>query len=434
MSQKSSSNHKPIPRSVLIFGAAAHIGGPLARFLRREAPDIRLRLVSSDPDRQEDLGKEFPEAEVVSANYFDPASLEKAVAGMEGIFVITPGTIDERTAMTNLVNAVRKADCVVQILRCVGMQPEANLRRLPESMKQAVWLPSQHPIVKQVLDESDLPVTYLNFGATFMDNLRLMLGPLHHERKLVWHNRLVPWIDPREIAEVAGRLLLSDNHRHIGQFHTLNNGQDLLRFSDVAELMTEVFGEKITHDGSREAFFDCYPMIGDMRHLLWDFFEYERDNEVVWALNDFVERTLGRKPVSVREWLREHKQMLMAPETDPLPPTAKTTSGKTDGPVSVEGVWDCIVKTPVGKQQQELTIFSASGGVLTGEAKDVRSGDVLPLLDGKIDGNVLTWSAAMTKPFKMTLKVQVQVQGSEFTGQAKAGMLGSSAFTGVKRN
>jgi hypothetical protein len=111
---------------------------------------------------------------------------------------------------------------------------------------------------------------------------------------------------------VAGRLFLSDNHRHIGQFHTVNNGHDLMRFSDVAELMSEVFGEKITHDGSKEGFLDAYSQrFGPGCAHLWEFFEYERENEVVWARNDFAERTLGRKPLTVREWLREHAQILL---------------------------------------------------------------------------------------------------------------------------
>jgi len=309
-----SDNHKPIPRSILIFGAAAHIGRPLARFLSRQSQPIRLRLASSQPDRQADLRREFPEAEVVAADYFDLPSMEAAVEGMEGIFVITPGGTDERPAMRNLVAAVRKAGCAVHILRCVGVQPEANLRRIPTALLKApaLGLPVQHPYVKEILDESGLPVTYLNFGATFMDNFFWMKERLVKERKLVWHDRLIPFIDPRDIAEVAGRLLLSDNHRHIGQFHTLNNGHDLMRYSDAAALMSEVFGEPITHDGSQEAFFEAYPHMGPRRQYLWEFFEYERANEVVWARNDFVERTLGRKPVTLRAWLQEHAQQLLA--------------------------------------------------------------------------------------------------------------------------
>lgn len=307
-------NRKPIPRSILIFGAAAHIGRPLAQFLQKEAPYIRLRLVSSQPDRCDALHRDFPQAEVLSANYQDAASLDRAVEGMEGIFVITPGGTDEAIAMTNFVDAVKKADTAVHILRTLGLQPEANPRRIPPELRQppALGLPVQHPIAKRILDESDLPVTYLNFGATFMDNFFWMKEGLQRERKLIWHDRLIPFIDPRDIAEVAGRMFLSDNHRHIGQFHTLNNGHDLMRYSDAAVLMSEVLGEKITHDGSKDSFLAAY---SHLAARLWWFFEYERENEVVWARNDFVERMLGRKPITLKEWLQENARKLLVPET-----------------------------------------------------------------------------------------------------------------------
>lgn len=104
-------NHKPIPRSILIFRAAAYIGRPLAHFLRGQMPSIRLRLATSHPERQADPRRDFPPAEVVSADYFDQASMEAAVEGMNGIFVITANGTEERPAMRNLVTAVRKAGC-----------------------------------------------------------------------------------------------------------------------------------------------------------------------------------------------------------------------------------------------------------------------------------------------------------------------------------
>ena len=303
-------NRKPIPRSILIFGAAAHIGRPLAQFLHQEAPEIQLRLVSSKPDRCEALRWDFPYAEVVNASYFDAASLERAAKGMEGIFVITQGGTDERQAMTNFVSAVKNASAPIQILRTLGFIPEMPPQRIPQSLREppALGLPIQSPLAKSILDDSGLPVTYLNIGATFMDNFFWMKEGLRRERKLIWHDRLIPFIDPRDLAEVAGRLFLTDNHRHIGQFHTLNNGHDLMRYSDAAKLMSEVLGEKITHDGSKESFFAAYPHLAER---LWKFFEYERDNEVIWARNDFVERMLGRKPRTLREWFGEHAQSLL---------------------------------------------------------------------------------------------------------------------------
>ena len=310
MQKSESYNRKPIPQSILVFGAAGRIGGPLAKILASEAPSIRLTLATHSPQKAAMLHQKFPTAEIVIADYFDPASLRIAVEGIEGIFVITSSGIEERPAMTNLIAAIRQSSSVTQVLRQVGLQPEANARRIPDSLRDgAIALPVQHAIAKQLLDESGLPVTYLNCGATFMDNFILfgMNEYLKRERRLIWPERLIPWIDTRDVGEVAARLFLSDNHRHIGQFHTLNNGHDLMRFQEVAQLMSEVWGVPISHDASRESFFAAYPTFGERRKILWDFFQYEQDNEVVWARNDFVERILQRKPKTLREWLIENR-------------------------------------------------------------------------------------------------------------------------------
>ncbi|MGQ4601121.1 NmrA family NAD(P)-binding protein [Nocardia sp. R6R-6] len=308
-------NCKPVPSSVLIFGAGGHIGGPLARFLAREAPTVHLRLASRDSARAATLQAQFPHAEVVQADYTDRASLEAAVRDIEGIFVLTPSGTDEAPAMTGLVEACRSARVNPHVIRLLGMQPEADPGRIPQSLRDhGLGLPIQHPIAKAVLGDSGLPATFLNSGATFIDNFRWMVRALRERRTLVWPDRLIPYIDPSDIAEVAGRLFLSDNQRHIGQFHTMNNGQDILRFGEVAELMSDVWGEPIAYDGSRAGFFAEYAEMGDRRlDYLWEFFQYEQDNEVVWARNDFVERTIGRRPTSVREWLSAHRDDLLGP-------------------------------------------------------------------------------------------------------------------------
>ena len=306
-------NHKKIPSSILIFGAGGHIGGPLASFLTREAPAIRLRLASRDQEKGAALAARFPNAEIVQADYADRASLDRAVQDMGGVFVLTPGSTDETAAMNNLVASINNAGTNPHVIRLLGMQPEYNPHRIPQPLREhGMGLPIQHPIAKRILDDSKLPVTYLNSGATFIDNFSRWMAPALRERRtLIWPERLIPYIDPAEIAEVAGRLFLSDNQRHFGQFHTMNNGHDILRFSEVAELMSEVLGEPIAYEGSKSAFFTEYAWMGhDRLQYLWDFFQYEQDNEVIWARNDFVERTLGRPPLTVREWLIANRSEL----------------------------------------------------------------------------------------------------------------------------
>lgn len=306
-----SSFTKPIPKSILIFGAAAHIGRPLAAYLAREAPTIQLRLATSSASKGDKLRSAFPNAEVVEANYNDAASLSAAVDGIEGVFVITPAGFSEEPAMTNLVAALKKAGSVVHVIRFMGVFPEFSAARVPKELGPGS-LPVEHPIAKRILDASGLPVTYINSGATFMDNFHLQIKPVLAKKTLIWPEHRVPFLDPRDIAEVAGKLFLSDNARHIGAFHTMNNGQDWLNFRDVAGMISEVLGEPVAYDGSYEAFAEFYaPVMGPhVVKKLWNFFKFEEANEETWALNNFVERTLGRKPTSVKEWLLEHREVL----------------------------------------------------------------------------------------------------------------------------
>ncbi|WP_263588004.1 NmrA family NAD(P)-binding protein [Sphingopyxis sp. GC21] len=314
MSGSRNYNRKPIPKSILIFGAADHIGDPLAAFLTRDAPSIRLRLATRNADKAKGLRLKYPAAEVVLADYTDLSTLVKAVEGMEGIFVVTPGGLDERACMTNLIAAVKASGSLIHMLRITGLHPDESLNRVPRAMRlSGDGIEIQHVWARQILDESGLPVTFLNCGATFMDNfIRLGLGDsLRRQRKLIWPEHLVPWIDPRDIAEVAACLFLSDNHRHIGHVHTMNNGHDLMRYHEVAKLMSETWNEPIAYDGSKEAFFATYSHLGPLCQHLWDYMQYEQDNEVVWARNDFVERTIGRKPTTLLEWLVEHRDMVL---------------------------------------------------------------------------------------------------------------------------
>lgn len=303
---------KLIPRSIVVFGASDHIGGPLAEFLMSEAPHIQLRLVTSSETKAEPLRQQFPSAELVVATYTDVATLVPAVADMEGAFVITPPSgLDERACTINLVAAFQSAGTLLHMVRLMGLHPDENPAHFPDSLRLNREDP--HRAGRKVLEKSGLPVTFLNSGATYMDNFfRLGMGATVREtRRLVWPEHIVPWIDPRDLAEVAGRLLLSDNHRHIGQFHTANNGHDLMGYQAAAELMSDVFNEKIAYDGSREAFFAAYSHLGPARNVIWDYMQYEQDNEVVWSLNDFSERMLGRRPRTLRQWLAEHQQRLL---------------------------------------------------------------------------------------------------------------------------
>jgi uncharacterized protein YbjT (DUF2867 family) len=251
-------------------------------------------------------------------NYYDLPSLTKAVAGIEALFVNCPAGTREQEAMTNLVAAIRASGSLIHMIRTVGVFPSTNPRRIPEVLRKAgMGLETQHPIARQVLEDSDLPVTFFNLGATFMDNF-IGRMPMLSAGKLTWANRRVPFIDPREIGEAAARILLSDNAHHIYQFHTLNNNHDNLNMAEAAKTMSDALLMDIEFDGRKESFFSLFDRPVRLGLLpeafpehLWDYFLYEDANDVAWALNDFLERTLGRKPNTFRSWVQEHRHQLL---------------------------------------------------------------------------------------------------------------------------
>ncbi|MFE5699249.1 hypothetical protein CJ179_25815 [Rhodococcus sp. ACS1] len=95
--------------------------------------------------------------------------------------------------------------------------------------------------------------------------------------------------------------------------------------------------------------------------------------------------------------------------------------------MSVEGTWNVVIATPIGKQRVELTFFTEDGelrGIARGDAEEV------PLTDPVLDGNRLTWTQSITKPLRLHLKFDVLVEDDEMTGKSTAGRLPSSKVSG----
>jgi len=95
--------------------------------------------------------------------------------------------------------------------------------------------------------------------------------------------------------------------------------------------------------------------------------------------------------------------------------------------MSVEGNWNLVVATPIGKQEVALKL-STKDGVLHGLAKGAK--EEVELADLKLDGDTLTWAQSITKPMRLNLRFEVTVHGDEMTGISKAGKLPSSKVTG----
>ena len=97
--------------------------------------------------------------------------------------------------------------------------------------------------------------------------------------------------------------------------------------------------------------------------------------------------------------------------------------------MSVSGTYDCVTKTPMGDQKSKFTI-NADGDSFTGQQAGAMGS--MDVVDGKVNGNQLTWKMNMTVPMPMTLECDATIDGDTLTGNVKAGAFGTMPMTGTR--
>lgn len=254
------------PSTFLVFGAAGHIGAPATEWLAKRKPDAELRLVTSRPEKAAALETDHPRADVRIANYLSAEDMSSVFEGIESAFVVTPDFLDETVAMTNVATAIERAGTVSRLIRLIGDPPgvrdESEIEA--EISGYDAGTAVQHLRARKTLgDHPDVPVVFMNICAWFMADFATFLRPPIVERRtlVMPFDRMMNFIDTRDIGRAAAELMLDPSRTEVGQTYHLHNGIDTYPFSQIAELMTEVFGETIDYDGTEEAFLrDLGPM------------------------------------------------------------------------------------------------------------------------------------------------------------------------------
>ncbi len=97
--------------------------------------------------------------------------------------------------------------------------------------------------------------------------------------------------------------------------------------------------------------------------------------------------------------------------------------------MSLTGIWNISISTPIGTQSVVLEL-TENNGVVEGTAKS--DAENTPLINPVLDGNQLTWKQSITRPMRLNLTFDVIIDGDTLTGTSKAGILPTSNVTGTR--
>ncbi len=96
--------------------------------------------------------------------------------------------------------------------------------------------------------------------------------------------------------------------------------------------------------------------------------------------------------------------------------------------MTIDGTWNLTITTPMGPQQGSLEL-KANGGSLEGTMTGPQG--AVPLEDGKVDGNSLSWSV-MAQQMAMKIAFKATVDGDKISGEAELGSFGKATFEGTR--
>jgi len=212
----------------------------LERLLDAEVP---VRVVARDPARLTDRTRDH--AEVVAGSHCDPAIVDRAFAGADAVFWLTPADPRASSALAAYVDFTRPA---AEAFRQYGVERVVGISALGRGTPVA----GEAGLVTASLAMDDLiastGVAYRALAMpSFMDNLLRQL-PGIAQGVLSWPiagDLKVPFCATRDIAAAAARWLLDDSWTGVEEVPVL--GPEDLSFEDLARILTEELGRPVRY-------------------------------------------------------------------------------------------------------------------------------------------------------------------------------------------
>lgn len=277
---------------IVVTGATGTIGRELVPLLAGRGTAVRA--LSRRPWRGEDLsGVEWLEVDLA-----DRDALERTCAGAEGFFLLTGNTDAMVQLQHNAIRAAAEA----------GVAHVVKVSALGASEHSKAVIGLWHHNVERFLRTSGVPWTVLR-PHHFMQNL---LDPAVFDRNtgIVYSSSgegRIPFIDARDIAEVARVVLTESGHE--GQVYTLT-GPQAVSYRHATEVLSGVLDRDLAYvpedvdDAWRRLRAAGQPpwLVGSLLAIA----AYQRAGGPTERVTDTVQRLTGSAARDLEQFARDH--------------------------------------------------------------------------------------------------------------------------------
>ena len=267
---------------ILITGATGTNGREILRGLA--AKDVAARAMVRSPDRAGDLPDGI---ESVAADFDDAASLDRALAGVERAFLLTPSSEHAEARQRRFVDAAARA----------GVRHIVKLSQFAAAAGSPVRFLRYHAAIETAIRASGMAWTFLRPNL-FMQGLLQLAGMIRAKGIMAAPigDARVSVVDVRDIAAAAVAALTESGHA--GRTYTLT-GPEALSHAEMAERLSAASGRAIrfvqaSDDDLRQAVRAGGMPEWQIEGLVEDYAHYARGEASEVA--DGVEQATGHTP------------------------------------------------------------------------------------------------------------------------------------------
>ncbi|MFI6167412.1 SDR family oxidoreductase [Nocardia sp. NPDC051052] len=223
--------------TVAVTGASGQLGRLVVQALLREGAAVVA--IVRDPQKVADLAEQG--AEVRQASYDDAAALDRALAGVDRVLLVSGNEFGARVAQhTNVIRAAERAG--VELLAYTS---------IPQGAENPMILAQEHIGTEAALAASTVPHAILRNGWYWENYLG---GLAHAVESGVLHGAAgegrVAGAARADYADAAAKVLTTDGHA--GQVYELG-GAERLTYADLAQAISTAADKPVRYQDLPEA-------------------------------------------------------------------------------------------------------------------------------------------------------------------------------------
>ena len=284
-------------KPVLVTGATGTIGRDVAKRLSEKGVSVRAGVRDQAKARKQ-FGSNIA---LAPFDFENEKTFAGALEGIEKVFLLPPLLPNQLELMNVFVDAAKRAGVRhIAKLSAIGVDDETQ----PMAIK---W----HGANEQHIRESGVAFTFLRPNS-FMQNFFTYFPPRNSAIYLPWGKGTASFVDTRDIASVAAKVLTTDGHEE--KIYTLT-GPATLGIAEVARILSEVTGhefkyvdvpEAAARDGMLQAGVPAWQV-----DLVMELHAVNKQNRWSTVTSD-IEKVTGTHPTDFAQFARDHADKFRA--------------------------------------------------------------------------------------------------------------------------